>query len=95
MKKKFKLLLNNFFLNNNFYRVVPIINLIKKNGWVKKKSWEPHGSVLYFYRNKYMILTGRHRLVALKYCYLKGYVKNIQLNFPILEGKFKIRNLNY
>ena len=29
IKKKFKFLLNNFLSNNNFYRVVPIINLIK------------------------------------------------------------------
>ena len=42
-----------------------------------------------------MILTGRHRLIALKYCYLNGYVKNIEIQFPILKGNIKIRNLNY
>lgn len=95
IKNTIKKSINFISLKKNYYRVIQVVDSIKKNGWITSKSWNPHGSVLYFYKNKYMILTGRHRLVALKYCFLKGYIKNISFKFPILEGKSKIRNLNY
>lgn len=96
IKERLKNIINfNNFTFKNYYRIVKVIESIKQNGWITKKSWKPHGSVLYLFRKKYMILTGRHRLIALKYCYLNGYVKNIEIQFPILKGNIKIRNLNY
>ena len=94
LKKKILMFFKNLFLKNNYYRIIPVVNSIKKRGWIERKSFEPHGSVLYLYNKKYMILTGRHRLVALKYCYLKGYVKDVTVKFPILKGNSIIRNLN-
>ena len=95
IKKRIKDFLEIILLTKNYYRVIKIVESIKRTGWEIDKSWYPHGSVLYLYKKKYMILTGRHRLVALKYCYIKGYVDNISLQFPVLQGHNKIRNLNY
>mgnify|MGYP000747709025 CR=1 FL=1 len=92
---RFKQRINKLFNRHQIKvdKIIKTVDSIKRNGWDHNLAWMPNGSIIGYslVDEKYFLMTGRHRIAALKYLYEKGIVdKNQEVEFPIINTTEKI-----
>ena len=69
-------------------RAINIVESIRRHGWDPDLAYQPSGSLIGYSHStkRFLMLTGRHRIAALRYLYSKGEVSgSLILDYPVIS----------
>jgi len=72
-------------------RVLNIVESIRRHGWDPELAYQPSCSLIGYSHStkRFLMLTGRHRIAALRYLYSKGEVPgSIVLDYPVITYRW-------